>query len=387
MYEAKKDFRHKIKQEILLPEINPDVCVHSFFDKSDCQACVDACHQHAWLLDDEGLGLDTSACDGCGLCVPSCPGGALHITFPWIIRSFNGRIFALFACEQSSINKQSVDLLSCIHALGLRQLLLLYNCGIRYILISTGNCDSCSSVVSEGIFKKIDQVNNLLSDRNKPLIKILHHSSKTWERIYASDEIITQGSKLSRRTFLRSGGNTIRQQLMIMDTLNIPESRTIPPGQLLSSEDNKELHWPSVPILDENLCNGCDICIKLCPTQALKILSEENDLINPDILEKTEFKKPGLKKTKFKTNSSLTYYINPQSCTGCGVCEKVCELHAISIHNWHVSSAHHIDLLTKRCSACGNDFHLPIQNSQSKSSLCRICSQINHSKNLYQILE
>lgn len=355
------DLQHHIKQELLLPEINSQACVHSFFEQADCHACVDACSKQAWLLDDEGLGLDTNACDGCGLCVPSCPGGALHITFPWIIRSFNEQTFVLFGCDQSGINKANSDLLPCIHALGLRQLLLIYNSGIEYLLISTGKCDKCHHFPSTDIYQHLKQVNNLLSERDKPPLKILHHSNKTWEKIFASEEVNNQGTQLSRRSFLRGGGKVIRQQLAIMDTLNIPESRTIPPGQLLTTE-SKEVHWPWVPKINTCLCNGCDTCIKLCPTEALQLIPEKDNAF------------------------LLVYSINPQNCIGCGICEIICESQAISVQKWQQSSPHHISLSEALCSACGNDFHLPQQNPQSNKSLCRICSQHNHGHNLFQRL-
>ncbi|MFK5894863.1 MAG: 4Fe-4S binding protein [Pseudomonadota bacterium] len=376
MHKAIKDLRSQIKEELLLPEINSQACVHSFFDQGDCHACVDACSKQAWLLDEDGLGLDVNACDGCGVCIPSCPSGALHITFPWIIRSFNGRTFALFACEQSNINKADAELLPCIHALGLRQLLLIYNSAIKYILISTGNCDKCNHSPTVDIYQQLKQINKLLYERDKAPLKILNHSNKTWEKIFAGDEISNQGTQLSRRSFLSGNGKVFRQQLVIMDTLNISESRTIPPGQLLSTDDNRELHWPWAALLNESRCNGCDICIKLCPTSALQLITEENDVAENDELENSVLKNRAL----------LSYTINPQNCIGCGVCETVCESQAISIHKWHTSSAHQVSLSTKHCSACGNDFHLPLQNPQSKNNLCRICSQHNHSHNLFQVL-
>ncbi len=386
MFNAKNNLQCQIKHETLLPEINSQACVHSFFDQANCQACVDACSKQAWLLDGDGLELDTSVCDGCGLCVPSCPGGAIHINFPWIVRPFNGRIFALFACAQSSINNEDTEQIPCIHALGMRQLLLIYNSGIKYILISTGICNHCSLLPSENIHQRLEQINSLLSERNKPPLKILEHRDKIWKKIYANDEVNNQGTQLSRRSFLSGGGKVFRQQLVVMDTLNIPESRTIPLGQLLSNDDNRELHWPCVPLMNESRCNGCDICIKLCPTGALQLTLEASDVRKDDVLEKDPLDINLRASKTVQENVLLSYSLNPQDCIGCGICESLCELQAISIHKLQTAKIYHINLLTKYCSGCGNDFHLPKKNPQSQSNLCHICSQQNHSKNLFQRL-
>ena len=63
--------------ELRIPDINGDRCVHAHIETASCKACVDACPENAWILDDESLGLNTNSCDGCGLCVPACTEGAI----------------------------------------------------------------------------------------------------------------------------------------------------------------------------------------------------------------------------------------------------------------------------------------------------------------------
>lgn len=367
MQGATNHLKNMISQELRLPEIDADNCVYAIYEQADCCACVSSCPTGAWVLDDESLGLDTEACDGCGLCIPACPGGALHIQFPWVIRPFAGRTIALFACDQSGIGKNEATL-PCIHSLGLRQLLLLYNSGIEHLLIATAECVECTRHQSTDIHQRVQQLNKLLHERKKPPVKILQRSDQVWMRIFKTDEMISRGTQLSRRKFLRGGGEMLRQQLVVLDPLNLPESHTAPPGQLLpAAATEAEVHWPWAPRLDEELCNGCDACIKLCPTDALQFI-------------------PGVEEEEGEKENMPGYRLNPLDCTGCGICATVCELRAITIHSWSLSSDHLINLTEKRCTACGNNFHLPQHNSLSQESLCRICSKHNHSSNLFQVL-
>ncbi|MEA3302521.1 MAG: 4Fe-4S binding protein [Pseudomonadota bacterium] len=371
MQSATKHLKDMVTQELRLPEIDADACVYGYYDQADCSACVDTCPTGAWVLNDESLGLDTDACDGCGLCIPACPGGALHIHLPWVIRPFSGRTIALFTCERSSIDRNPATL-PCIHSLGLRQLLLLYNSGIEYLLIATAECAECTRHQPTGIHQRVEQLNKLLHERRKPPMSIIQRSDNVWMRIFKTDEMISRGTHLSRRKFLRGGGEMIRHQLVVADPLNLPECRTVPPGQWLPNAEHDEAHWPWTPRLDERRCNGCDACIKLCPTDALQLLQETNDEEQKDVNEDGGF--------------VPAYRLNPSHCTGCGICATVCELQAITIHSFSLCPDDTIELSEKRCSACGNSYHLPRHNSQSEESLCRICREHNHSNNLYQVL-
>lgn len=360
-----------ITQELRLPEIDADHCVHTLCNDADCQACVDICPTQAWVLDDDNLGLDVEACDGCGLCVPVCPGGALHVHFPWVTRQLGDRKIALFACDKSGIN-ESEGILSCIHSLGLRQLLQLYNSGIEHLLLATAECKDCFRYQSADLYQRMEHLNKLLLERNKPAMKILQRSNKVWTKIFSTDETIARGTQLSRRNFLRAGGQQLRQQRVIIDPLNLSEFQTLPPGQLLPPTEVNEVHWPWAPEIDEQLCNGCDVCIKLCPTDALQFIRSEDDT-SEEIQE--------------LHSAKSSYQLKPESCTGCAVCTTACESEAISIHQWSLSTAQIIHLSEKKCTACGNAFHLPQQNSQSDELLCRICQHHNHSSNLYQLLD
>jgi len=363
--ETRSNLLAKVKQELVLPEIEPDACVYSRYDKANCRACIDSCPATAWILDDDSLGLDTEACDGCGLCVSACSSGALHIHFPWVIRMVAGRLVALFSCQESCV-KEKKGSIPCIHSLGIRQLLLLYNAGIERLLIATPPCQDCSRNPLEGVYERIDKINRLLDARSKSEMKILQRSSRVWLKVFQSDEVVSRGTKLSRREFIRGKGETLRHQMVILDPLNLAETRTIPPARLLNNNSNRLLNWPWVPDLQSNLCNGCDACMKFCPTEALQVIRNEED-------------------------SSLAYHILPEACNGCEICSAVCEMSAISIKEWSWAKVEIIKLAEHQCVACGNTFHLPkkqnASNVSAQISICPICQTKNHAANLFQVLD
>lgn len=328
--------------------------------QAECHACVDACPTQAWILDDNILGLNIEQCDGCGLCVANCPTGALHVPYPWIIRALGGRKIALFACDKSN-RLHNGEPSPCIHSLGLRQLLVLSNFGIEYLLISTGECTDCHRNTGYGLEQQIDEVNKLLAERCKPLLKILRRSTRVWNKIYKTDELISHGTLLPRRDFLRGGGRLLRHQLAVLNPLNLPEYQTLPPAQLLGDTLPQGAHWPHAPALDYNRCNGCDACANLCPTDALKLLRDDNHVING-------------------------YRIDPAFCTGCGICETVCNSDAITVSDESVATVGNVDLTEYKCHACGNPFHQPKRSKLPAASLCPVCSHRNHSSNLFQIL-
>lgn len=362
MHHISRHLLDNIRQETILPDINSDACVHSYFNQSDCQACVDSCPSQAWLLDDESLGLNIDACNGCGQCIPACPSGALSVPYPWIIRQFGGRKIALFACEPSQIREKGA-VLPCIHIMGLRQLLLLHNSGISVLLINTAECSDCDRCPSFDIHQHLKQLNKLLLERNNPPMRILQRSRKVWVKIFNTDEINSGGIKLSRRDFLRAEGQQYRRQMLVQDPLNLPECQTIPPGQLLPQLEKDELHWPWVPKMDERLCNCCDACMNLCPTDALQLVPVEDNL-------------------------PTEYRLNPAHCTGCGICESVCDVKAITIYPFSLSTITRIELIEKQCSSCGNAYHLPQNASTSvELTLCRICQKFDHSSQLFQVME
>lgn len=112
------------------------------------------------------------------------------------------------------------------------------------------------------------------------------------------------------------------------------------------------------PVIDPELCSGCDACLRVCPSGVL---------------------------TRIKDDNCVEYYhCTPDSCDACGLCGDVCTHSAIRLKTMN-RSPRDIRLRSWVCSACGVEVHAPETGGQA-SDLCAICAQTGHFKKLHQVL-
>jgi len=356
--------REVIDQSLLesrQPEVEAELCVHSMIASASCTACVDACPLQAWILDDAELGLDTSRCDGCGVCVPACPEGAIQPLHTPLIYHWNERDIALVACERAGLDDTD-GVIPCVHGIGLRYLLILYSQGVRDIMVACGDCSQCDRATVSRLDTVVAHTSRMLAQRSLPPI---HHYQPTPERwIYNRNTAMSpaQGPEIGRRSFLRRAVGMVVKEQSLEERLTVDKlTWATPPGQMLPPGEHSSI-LPFIPAIDINNCNGCDVCVRLCPHQAITL----------DIGE---------------AGDRASYKIRPDNCSGCNLCVDGCDADAININAWVTSIQHRIDLARARCRACGADYHQPKLVSMDASDLCRVCSKVNHYSNLHQVMD
>lgn len=353
-----RDLIKHARREARLPDIVGERCVYALVETASCQACIEACPQSAWVLNDDSLGLDTEACDGCGLCTPVCPQGAIITHHEIVLREWKGETVAVCACEQAEPGSEN-GVIPCIHSIGLQDVLHLYKRGIRYFAVATLDCDACPRGAGDWLTVRLKMINGILRHSGYQEIRLSYWPLTSWERLIREEPATPTGPSFNRRDFLRSFATSVVQQGLELTTLSADkQSSFVPPGLLLPSL-TEDTQWPYLPEIDAALCNGCDSCIKLCPHQAI-------------ILE--------------KQHGGSCYRLDPQRCSGCKICTDVCEQHAVSIQQWKSQSEQQIAMQNIHCKACGVDFHVPAEQPWSGGDLCQVCSRANQYNNLFQVL-
>jgi MinD superfamily P-loop ATPase len=351
------DLIEQAAETLRLPEIIGERCVHSHIENASCRSCVEVCPKDAWLLDDEQLGIDAEACDGCGLCAAVCTEGAIVHNHEPQIGHWKNRILALLACEKSETPEAQV--IPCVHALGLHNLLALYCQGCRYLFVSTGECEQCFRAESISLGARVKALNSMLEQRGLTPLKFKYLPSVKWGRIVKTLNRVKPQETVSRRNFLcGSLANAVDKGMTYSRLQDVEKAEFIPVGDLLPPHKQTDIQ-PFVVQIDAQRCNGCDACARLCPHEAISLIKEEN---------------------------GNHYSLNSQRCTGCNICIDACDQAAVQVVRWAIPTQTTLSLISKNCRSCGAPFHLPVEHS-SEELLCRICVKINHNKNLFQVID
>ena len=354
--------RDYLQQKWALPDIIAARCVYTHCDTASCQQCVDSCPQQAWVLTDDSLSLDTQRCNLCGLCVSACPETAISFEFQAATCQFNQQPTLLLACEHSGIVDNSAGIVPCLHALTADFLTTHYQAGFNQILSCRGTCNTCPRYAQRDQFREqLARVNQLLNARQAPTFKHAQVNTSQWlNALQTPLESHTHTSSVSRRSFFRKAAlSAIETGLEQLE----PQPDTTPAivtwPQRLPAPVQTPCLQAYVPILDSNRCNVCHACMRLCPHAALVLETEDKTI--------------------------TAYSIQPENCTGCGICVDVCDQQAIRVQALQIGETQQFALSYRHCKACGASFHY-LQPETNPPTYCPICSQINHHKHLFQVL-
>lgn len=334
------------------PAIEADRCVHALAPKASCRACADACPRQAWLLDEDGLGLDTEACDGCGLCAPACPQSAiLFAAAPALGPERDGRV-AFAACERA-VPAGEAGVMPCVHALGAAALADLWLKGVRRLRYAHDDCLTCPRSTVRTLPVAAAELRRLTDDRGlEPLVVTRVGEVADW-RAERED-----AASLSRRALFDALLRPARAAAGV--------GANDPGDPSAAGADARLPHAASAtiarygPAIDASRCEACDACIGICPTGVLSLVREPAE--------------------------AARYEVDATRCTGCRLCVDVCVAEAILIESWAAARPEPVPLGLSQCRACGVVHHATIAR-KAEMDLCRICAATGHHRKLFQVIE
>lgn len=343
--------------DLTIPDVIGERCVHALMETASCRSCADACPRGAWVIDDQMLGIDGDRCDGCDLCVPACPQGAVEGRFSASLKKTDQGGVAFAACEHAGVATGRDGMMPCLHALGTADLLQLRRDGAGLIVTSRGDCEGCDRGSARRLDLRLREINRLLASRGLEPLKHRDLDADAWVEAFRRICALSDTRPLDRRAFFRSAVKVPKERVeaLIQDSIHA----FVPPGMLLDDGGADSL-FPFVPRIDPGNCVGCDACVRLCPQQAIRLHADESD--------------------------GLQFVSHAERCSGCRICTDVCSWGAVRVEPMAPGKEIRVPLQELRCPACGADFHVPAAAEESRS-LCWVCRKANHHGNLYQVLD
>lgn len=113
------------------------------------------------------------------------------------------------------------------------------------------------------------------------------------------------------------------------------------------------------PVIDPQSCTACHLCLRICPEAALTLIIAEDQ--------------------------PVAYRVDAARCTGCGLCVQSCEEGAISIVTL-ATATDGITLVSRQCRGCLVAYQRPADALRDDDGLCPICARAPHYRKLHQVL-
>lgn len=329
--------------------IDSELCVRTSRAYSSCSACADVCPENAIQISATTVSLDESLCTQCNLCTAACNEEAVVSTVlpaSYISDEVN---FAYFACRESGlVSKANSATPSCIASLSISMLLKLYLEGISEFLVCLGACNGCKYNIDSNLFSRIDQLNNFLKALDLPEIRFEIVDESHYRSITSKIQNLADSRKSDRRLFFR---RAIQEVATISNRTSSQtdikhSAKLIGRIGSVARVAGETQHGIFDIQIDPQKCTACLDCMRVCPHDAMECITE---------------------------NSGSRLHIRSQNCTGCHACEDICVSKAIQVSTESAGKSFSMDLRCTRCEACGVDFQEILSNN-SKSTVCPICT-------------
>lgn len=296
-------------------QVQPERCLRT--SGADCRACIDVCPAQALSLTTpqewEAPQAELTACTDCGLCAASCPSGALTgvgVPDGSLPRQASRQGAMTVACARA--RREAVGTgqdrsfpVSCLGALHPETVVgtaLAMPAGAT-LTLARAQCSECPSAQQARVEAVVGES-----------VRLLQHLDDAGRGIAVSELGATAVGKAapvpSRRPVERSGWS--RRELLTgrRDSSAPTRSREVTPARADLMNHSPDPSWTAErlprPIRAEG-CTLCRACVRVCPTQALRVGRLPPDETGPD-----------------DPDTRVALAVDPRQCLGCGRCAQVC---------------------------------------------------------------
>ncbi len=286
-------------------------CVRHRFAASTCSACFDICPTKAFDWRETGLHWEAGQCQGCLLCVASCPSGALQgseISFVSLLQELTKVDRPVLACSARPETLGHARL-PCLGILAHTELLLAIQLALGSPLQL--NLTACADCQNNAIIEPLQKT-------LKKLDKVPTMQPDSIELIREEKQLHYQERSCSRREFFsllrnrsQHAGSCIAERLQAENNPVAYGVKELPATRKLLLQifeylpaARKEISATLFPHVKFSAdCRACTGCVGICPTGAL-LPPEENG--SPPAFQ-------------------------AESCTGCKLCEQFCSRSGLKI--------------------------------------------------------
>ncbi|MEH7250685.1 4Fe-4S binding protein [Neobacillus niacini] len=334
-----------IDQKVTSLSVEPNLCVHLISPKSSCHSCFENCPTKSISLTNKQIEIDEN-CLECGLCSTVCPTNAILFNRPPLKQVISELVHQ---CEQNENEKVYLhckkmpvsdgNVISVtVPCLGMipreAWVTMLSKCKNLTIYHSDSGCTGCEITTGEKVWKKELHVGETMTGSSMNITSNITHSAKqkpfdkdrraflssffneikatnklAFKELLGSSEVLSYQEKRQETTLskvkreLEEVSHHLYEKVTNESALPYMNKRAFLLTQLQENEALQKQKDIRLPTITAD-CNFCGACTILCPTDALKMKTENNC-------------------------QSIT--LQPAKCLDCSLCEDICFTKSIQL--------------------------------------------------------
>lgn len=282
-------------------EITVERCLNRRYMGIECDYCIEHCPTQAIIYDESGISLDEDKCEGCALCLHSCPTGVFSSNSwdetaiisdirakKWLITEFFCGKHTVPYKQEKDQDRGAIRVAACLSGISRGAW---YEIGLETeIELHTENCEGCPMQASlDNLRRDIYTVSEWIEASGHQL-RISYFSQDVKGVKKKSLRAVESAMRVSsRRDFFLTITGKLKTAMDIDDKdkeasqIRVDESLLPRWHRRLAkvySENQKETdkewaHWPTIKRNDD--CIVCGMCKRVCPTKALGLSVRDNN--------------------------------------------------------------------------------------------------------------